>query len=418
MKYILVLILILFSEKMLNAQSRVIINNDGYIVFRNSIYLIVNNSNSNAITTTGTGGNIVTESEYNRVKWVVGTNTGTYTVPFTKSPGNKIPLSVSVLTTGIGSGSVLFSTYGGATWDNSTYLPSGVTNIGSITGGTNNSAHVVDRFWIVDAQGYSTKPVARINFTYLDAEWAAAGNSISESSLFAQRFNSTLNDWGDWLGPYGTANTAANTVSSGTIASGDFFRSWTLVNQGFSLPIELLYFKISCGENKSKTFEWATATEKNNRYFHVEGSADAINWKTLGETNAAGNSTTTQFYSQVINLPEPDVYYRLKQTDYSGAYKYSDIIFKDCASSMEKEMSLYPNPGNGYFNLKLVNFENETIDVKITDAIGRLIEERTIIPTSQYYVENFTIDAKTNGLYIFTITSSTKVLTEKMMVNY
>ena len=68
-----------------SAQPRLILNNNIYMVLKNNIELVINNSAANAITTLGTGGNIISESEFNRVKWNIGTATGIYTVPFTKS---------------------------------------------------------------------------------------------------------------------------------------------------------------------------------------------------------------------------------------------------------------------------------------------------------------------------------------------
>jgi len=214
-------IIILTAFLMVNievyAQGRLIFNNNAYMVLANYIYLVVNNSSSNAITTLGSGGNIISEDELNRLKWNIGTATGTYTVPFTKSPGNKIPLTINITTAGTGAGSVLFSTYGGATWDNDTYKPSDVTHMNSLNTGLNNSADVIDRFWLIDAINYTTKPTATLTFTYLDAEWSAAGNTITEANLFAQRFNSTLSKWADWFGATGTCNTTNNTVSSGSV---------------------------------------------------------------------------------------------------------------------------------------------------------------------------------------------------------
>ena len=214
------------------------------MVLKNNIELVINNSATNAITTLGTGGNIVSESELNRIKWNIGTATGTYTVPFTKSPTNKIPFTINITTAGVGSGSILFSTYSGSTWDNSLYMPTGVANMGDINL-ANNSAYVIDRFWLIDAIGYTTKPTATFAFTYLDAELATnGGNNITEANLRAQRFNSTAGTWWGY-NPQGTNDVTLNTVTSVPVAPADFFRSWTLTDKNFPLPIELLYFTAS-----------------------------------------------------------------------------------------------------------------------------------------------------------------------------
>lgn len=416
MKHILWILLITITKNSYYAQCRLMFNNNAYMVIKNNGYVVISNSNSNAITTLGTGGNIISEGEFNIVKWNIGTNTGIYNVPFTKSVGNKIPLSVTINTAGIGSGTILFSTYGGATWDNSTYLPSGVTNIGSLTGGVNNSAKVMDRFWIIDAQSYTTKPSPTINFTYLDVEWSTAGNSITESSLFAQRFSSSLNDWGLWLGPYGTANITTNTVTSGNVNASDFFRSWTLVNQGFPLPIELLYFKAECTNGNTINFEWATATEQNNEFFNIEASTDATNWITIDQKKGAGNSVTSNYYNTELN-PYDYVYFRLKQTDFNKAFKYSEIIYKTCDKIKEPSITVLPNPNSGNFNVTFNDYEEEVATIKITNTLGQIVDEFSLSINNTSNTFNLLMKEPKAGVYYITITIKNDMITKKVIVN-
>lgn len=418
MKQVFVIILLLFGVNKFYAQARVVLNNNGYVVLSNSGYLVLNNGNSNALATSGTGGNVISENEYNRLKWDVGTNTGVYTIPFTKSAGNKIPLSVTVSTAGISTGTILFSTYGGANWNNSTYLPSDVTNISSLTGGVNNSAHVIDRFWIIDAQGYTTRPRVTISFTYLDAEWSAAGNSISESTLFAQRFNSGINDWGGWLGANGTANLITNTVSTGNVAPADFYRSWTLVDANFVLPVELLYFKTECGENDTRDFAWATATEKNNLFFSIEGSVDAMVWDDLSRINGSGYSVATHTYSNTVSsIPYNAHYFRLKQTDGNGSYTYSDIIYNDCEKNTDHDISVYPSPNNGAFTVSLNHYDHELVTIKVMNTLGELVEEYSLIVTSENGKQPIVLSEKASGVYVISIEAGGQTVTKKIIVN-
>lgn len=414
----LLLFVIIVANK-IYSQGRIIFNNDGFIVLKNSAYLVVANSSTNAITTSGSGGNVISEGENNRVKWTIGTSTGTFVVPFTKSSSaNKIPLSIAINTAGVGSGNIVFSTYGGATWDNSTYLPSGVTNIGSLIGGSNNSAHVIDRFWMIDAQGYTTKPSPTIAFTYLDNEWSAVGNSVVEASLFAQRYSSTLNDWGMWFGAFGTANITSNTVSTGTVASADFFRVWTLVNQSSPLPIELLYFKVECEDSNGLNFEWASATESNNDYYTIEGSVDGVNWHALKTIDGAGNSSTQLNYTTSVTLENDYIYFRLKQTDFNGSYKYSDIVYEACgAIDVKSDFVVYPNPNNGEFSLLLYNMINETATVEIIDVLGQKVKEFTVHPDEKKYSQEIKIEGFKTGTYLIIVKTDTDVMTQKVLVN-
>ncbi|HNI53666.1 MAG TPA: hypothetical protein PK511_04030, partial [Chitinophagales bacterium] len=121
-----------------SAQSRLTMNDNPYIVMNGSVQMVIDNNNANAITTTGSGGNIISESETNIISWHINTATGSYIVPFTTSDGVKIPLTVQITSTGAGAGVIDFSTYGGLTWNNDTYKPGEVTNMTNM-GVTNNS---------------------------------------------------------------------------------------------------------------------------------------------------------------------------------------------------------------------------------------------------------------------------------------
>jgi len=50
------------------------------MVIGNGYYIVVGNSATNAITTLGTGGNIISEGEFNRLKWNIGISSGIYII--------------------------------------------------------------------------------------------------------------------------------------------------------------------------------------------------------------------------------------------------------------------------------------------------------------------------------------------------
>ena len=173
------------------AQTRIVINNDANIVLSNGVNIVVDNANTNAIAISGTGGNIISEAETNIIKWNIGTSSGNYIVPFTTFSGNKIPVHLNISTPGSGTGSILFSTYNGISWNNDTYKPSGVTNMTNMAA-VNNSSDVIDRFWMIEATGYITKPAGDLQLTYIDAEHTAIGNTILETDLKAESYEGVL----------------------------------------------------------------------------------------------------------------------------------------------------------------------------------------------------------------------------------
>jgi hypothetical protein len=220
------------------ASAQLVITNNYYIVLNggtqaNPTSLVLTNPATNAITNSANSW-IVSEGEFNQVDWNIGTNTGTFTVPFGYGSTDYLPVTCKISGAGTGSGAIRFSTYHGASWDNSTYEPSDVTNMTDF-GATDYSKNAVDRFWILDAQGYTTKPTSDITLTYIRSGASseiAAPNYMVEADFIAQRFNSSAGQWGDWLGATGMDVTSPNTgaVSSGNIPATDFYRSWSIFN--------------------------------------------------------------------------------------------------------------------------------------------------------------------------------------------
>ena len=122
---------------------------------------------------------------------------------------------------------------------------------------------VIDRFWLIDVQGYAIKPKGSYTFTYDDND--LAGNAIYEPSLFMQRWNSDNNMWGDWLYSPNT-NTTTNAISIIIDNPQDQYRVWTAVDQGQPLPLELISFRADC---ESRKIEGSIVTGKQIGRAHV-----------------------------------------------------------------------------------------------------------------------------------------------------
>jgi hypothetical protein len=80
----LLVFILLVSTQVSYCQARIIINNASFININNGSFLVVDNSASNAITTIGDAGWIISEGNIgnNRVKWNTGATNTTFNVPF------------------------------------------------------------------------------------------------------------------------------------------------------------------------------------------------------------------------------------------------------------------------------------------------------------------------------------------------
>jgi hypothetical protein len=136
---------------------------------------------------------------------------------------------------------------------------------------------------------------------------------------------------------------------------------WQTYTCTSALPIELLVFT-GTNEGSKNYFEWSTATEKNNDYFTLEKSENAIDWLPVVKVYGAGNSNTKKNYTTYDLNPEKKLnYYRLTQTDFDGEQKKHEIIVVDNSYSSNLEV------------------------LKITDLLGREINSDFVGPYIIYY---------------------------------
>jgi Secretion system C-terminal sorting domain len=330
------------------------------------IYIDISNPNPSGsahpgIIVDGPQGFIVSENEFNMVKWDAQT-AGIDTIPFGYVNGTTfyyLPLTVDIGTAGTGSGSqaVLYSTWHtiadqalGA--PSTTGDPSDVgTNMGSFWGGglpsnTDNSYNVVDRFWIMDPShtgfAYTTAPAFAgngVTFSYISSTGSPSEvltpNMFAEPNLVAQRFHDGVG-WGDWIGMGATDIGGANvgTAYSGPVPTTDFFRSWTLSNSINPLPITLSTFTAQCN-NGTAALQWTVETQLNNSYFTVKKTVDGEHFETVGTVNGAGTTSELRTYNLTDNSPYPGTsYYFLYQTDYDGTVTQAGTdLFNGCGAS-------------------------------------------------------------------------------------
>jgi hypothetical protein len=140
-------------------------------------------------------------------------------------------------------------------------------------------------------------------------------------------------------------------------------------------PVTLLNFK-AVKNGSQVDIDWQTAAEINNDYFTVEKSLppgqagkNGMDFTVIGIVDGAGNSQSTLNYQTTDHSPYNGIsYYRLKQTDFDGKVSYSNmevVNFND-----HKNITVYPNPGTGIFNIQGLNEEAE---LSVQNPLGQVV---------------------------------------------
>ncbi len=206
-----------------------------------------------------------------------------------------------------------------------------------------------------------------------------------------------------------TSGTPFNSFSTFTL--GSKLGGWN------SLPIELLDFSAVANQNKVD-LKWQTITETNNAYFTIEKSKDGIIFNKLIDMPGAGNSTSQiDYYESDYQPYDGTSYYRIKQTDFNGAYKYYPM--RSVNFSVGKNIFLYPNPINKNDNIsvKINGYKNQAVTVVLRDVQGR--EFFTKVLLSEENSQLFIIDefhTIPEGTYLVTASSNDKIYNYKFIV--
>ena len=186
------------------------------------------------------------------------------------------------------------------------------------------------------------------------------------------------------------------------------------------LPVELVSFSAdynSCTVNLS----WITATELNNSGFDIERKTETGDWNKITFIQGNGTTTETKHYSfldDVKDLNSSKLFYRLKQIDFDGTFKYSNEI--EVNINLPTEFLLeqnYPNPFNPVTVIKYQLPSKSSVTLKIFDILGKEVE--SLVDEEKdagYYQTSFNASQLSSGIYFYTLQTGSNIVTKKMIL--
>ncbi|NQX97469.1 MAG: T9SS type A sorting domain-containing protein, partial [Flavobacteriales bacterium] len=147
---------------------------------------------------------------------------------------------------------------------------------------------------------------------------------------------------------------------------------------------------------------WITATEINNDHFEIEKSIDGVLFHKIGSTNGSGNSLSQLSYEFNDNNPSLGInYYRLRQVDFDGKFKYSNVI--SIKQSYGAEISIFPNPTQGKLNLNVVSRESGNYTIIISDVFKTIHKESMFIDKGNHVIRLNYFNTVSAGFYLIKV---------------
>jgi hypothetical protein len=244
----------------------------------------------------------------------------------------------------------------------------------TITNASTNYAHVKyfevgkRKFVVSTGANPATDPATAIKISLFEILSDGTNVLLANNSLSNSSPNVNGNAYADGAVRINTDGTA--TVFQ--LLTGTGLAAYTTST---TLPVQLSSFSASL-KNNQNTLNWTTASEQNNKGFEIERSADNRIFVKIGfvsSNSATGNANATNSYSFVdFNAPNGTSYYRLKQTDFNGDFRYSDVKFVKNHFGNNEHL-IYPNPTTAEINLRISRNTNNIYSYKLVDVNGKTL---------------------------------------------
>ncbi|MDG2331451.1 MAG: T9SS type A sorting domain-containing protein [Flavobacteriales bacterium] len=162
--------------------------------------------------------------------------------------------------------------------------------------------------------------------------WCGLYNSCANHTFFGDD-GATQGDCRNSDVDWGSSNLTITGLSGSTLeiritvrnsAGSEYITIDNITVQGNTpLPVELVSFKAEV-KTENVLLSWTSATETNNAFYWIERSQNGSDFKELAVVTGSGTTQSSSDYQFTdFNPISPESFYRLKQTDFDGAFQYS-----------------------------------------------------------------------------------------------
>ena len=183
------------------------------------------------------------------------------------------------------------------------------------------------------------------------------------------------------------------------------------INKGsVALPLTLLYFNAQ-KQNEGALLQWHTENEINVNRFEVERSTNGVQFENIASVNAKNQSENFYILNNNLNnfLKNNQVfYYRIKQIDADGKYKYSTIVKVSFAKN--NAISIFPMPANNFVQ---INSSIKINQVQLISVNGQVVKVFAPVLNQLYN----TVDVAA-GIYYLKITTEKTTEVTKIIIQH
>lgn len=156
----------------------------------------------------------------------------------------------------------------------------------------------------------------------------------------------------------------------------------------YNLLLPVSSIGLTATESQAKVYlNWKASNEVNVKSYEAERSTDGISYMSVATLPAKNTSMAN--YETMDNTEKviaSKLYYRLKITDASGKYSYSNTIMLQLKNN-KQTVSVYPNPFVSQVNIQAESSVRTKATMRLFDGTGKLVKQLDINlqPGSNYF---------------------------------
>jgi hypothetical protein len=185
------------------------------------------------------------------------------------------------------------------------------------------------------------------------------------------------------------------------------------------LPVELAKFDVEYYSDEHATYiNWKTISELNNDRFEVQRSTDGENFETIQVIKGAGTTSMETEYISVDADPIIGVnYYRLKQVDFNGATRLSEVRSVNILDDFFDLLTFTPNPTSGKTEVIFNSYRKENVLLQVMSVEGSTVVRTELSADKGGNRFDLDLSEVEGNVFFVTITTSSKTYSGKVVKN-
>jgi hypothetical protein len=125
------------------------------------------------------------------------------------------------------------------------------------------------------------------------------------------------------------------------------------------------------------------------------------------------------FDPEVAGIGTHTITYSYEDAFGCSNFAEQDIVVDACTGIGENNLegvSVYPNPNNGSFTLKINLNSSDVVNIKIYNVLNEVVFIKSNVETSQKFVQKVNLNDFAKGLYYLQITGSETNIVKKVII--